>query len=236
MLRRTGEQWERGALRVHPRFRGFDDEHRRQRQPQTPLTVQIFNSDAPIQHVQSKLADWHYHGSRLHRVFCAWWRHETDRVAKRARAAARWLHRQAPELRNGAAADELPDHYAAVGVPRDADPATIAAAFRARALQTHPDKQGGSDRPFRRVKEAFEVIKRAANKEASQPEKHRKRLTDCKRSRERKLQKRASRKRQKRASRKRRKRTKRYGTHHGAGAHPDKWSLDVVNRYYKAIN
>ena len=104
----------------------------------------------------------------------------------------------------------------------------ITAALRARALQTHPDKQGGSDAAFRRVKDSFEVIKRARNQEASQPKQHRKCRTARKRNRERK--------RQKRASRKRRKRTKRYGTHHGAGAHPDKWSLDVVNRYYKAIN
>ena len=147
--------------------------------------------------MQSKLADWHYQGSRLHRAFRAWRRHQTDRVAKRARAAAEWLHRRTPELRNSAAADELPDHYAVLGVPRDADPARIVAAFRARALQTHLDKQGGRDGDFWRVKDALEVIKRACNQEASQPKKHRKRRTARKRNRERRRQKRACLKRRK---------------------------------------
>ena len=76
---------------------------------------------------------------------------------------------------------------------------------------------------FRRVKEAFEAIKRTRNQDAFLPKQHRKRRTARKRKRERK--------RQKRASRTQRKRTKRYGSRPGAGAHPGKWYLDVVNRY-----
>ena len=40
--------------------------------------------------------------------------------------------------------EALPDHYAVLGVPSDADPAAIKAAFRQRALGTHPDKGLGT--------------------------------------------------------------------------------------------
>ena len=96
---------------------------RRLPQPHTSSTVQIFDSDALIQHVQSKLADWHFNRSRLHRVFGAWRRHQKALVAKRAHAAARWLDRQVPELRNDTEAAEYPDHYAVLGAPCGADSA-----------------------------------------------------------------------------------------------------------------
>ena len=54
--------------------------------------------------------------------------------------------------------EALPDHYAVLGVPCDADPAAIKAAWRQRALGSHPDKPGGSDEAFRRVMQAFTVL------------------------------------------------------------------------------
>ena len=54
--------------------------------------------------------------------------------------------------------EALPDHYAVLGVPSDADPAAIKAAFRLRALATHPDKPGGTDEAFRWVMQAFTVL------------------------------------------------------------------------------
>ena len=205
---------------------------RRQLQPQTPSTEQTVDCVALVQHVQNKLADWHFNCSCLRRVFGAWRQTQKAFVAKRARDAARWLHRQVPELRahlrEQRAERELPAHYAALDVPRDADSALLTAAFRARALETHPDKRGGTAEAFRRVKSAFEAIQRARAQAAPQPQHHRRRRTARKRNKERK--------RQKRASRKRRKRTKRHGVRPGVGAHPDKWYLDVVYRYYKALS
>ena len=54
--------------------------------------------------------------------------------------------------------DALPDYYAALRVPREADPSTIKAAFRKQALRTHPDKPGGSEASFRLVMQAFTVL------------------------------------------------------------------------------
>ncbi|WP_435067482.1 ferredoxin Fer [Haloplanus sp. C73] len=44
-----------------------------------------------------------------------------------------------------------------LGIERDADDATVDAAYRRRVLETHPD-QGGSARAFQRVKRAYEAI------------------------------------------------------------------------------
>ena len=174
---------------------------RRLSQPQTPSTEHNLDGVALVQHVQNKLADWHCSCSCLRRVFGDWRRHQKAFAAKRSRAAARWLHRQVPELRDHLRElreqRELPAHYAALDVSRVVDSATLTAAFRARALQTHLDKQGGRDGDFWRVKDALEVIKRACNQEASQPKKHRKRRTARKRNRERRRQKRACLKRRK---------------------------------------
>ena len=182
--------------------------------------------------VQNKLAAWHSSCSSLRRVFGGWRRTQKAFAAKRSRDAARWLHRQVPELRDHLRElreqRALPAHYAALEVSSGVDSATLTAAFRARALQTHPDKQGGSAEAFQRVKSAFEAIQRARAPAAPEPRHHRRRRTARKRNKERK--------RDKRASRKRRKRTKRYGSRPGVGAHPDKWYLDVVYRYYKALS
>jgi hypothetical protein len=54
------------------------------------------------------------------------------------------------------------DCYAVLGVPRDADQEEIKAAFRARALECHPDRvetdQAAAREEFVRVRKAFEVL------------------------------------------------------------------------------
>ena len=45
-----------------------------------------------------------------------------------------------------------------LGVPCDADPAAIKAAWRQRALGSHPDKPGGSDEASRQVMWDFTVL------------------------------------------------------------------------------
>ena len=59
--------------------------------------------------------------------------------------------------------DDLPDHYAALGIAPSADEEVIAAAYRALAKKFHPDS--GSSRGtasaerFRAVQEAYEVLR-----------------------------------------------------------------------------
>eukprot|EP00927_Polykrikos_kofoidii_P074646 TRINITY_DN7067_c0_g2_i1.p1 TRINITY_DN7067_c0_g2~~TRINITY_DN7067_c0_g2_i1.p1 ORF type:complete len:628 (-),score=101.01 TRINITY_DN7067_c0_g2_i1:103-1986(-) len=61
------------------------------------------------------------------------------------------------------------DPYSVLGVGRYATDVEIRAAYRRRALQTHPDK-GGTDGAFRQVAEAFEIlgdsVRRAAFEQA----------------------------------------------------------------------
>ena len=53
------------------------------------------------------------------------------------------------------------DHYKTLGVPRDADTATITKAFRKLARKSHPDlnKDKGADARFKAVAEAYGVLK-----------------------------------------------------------------------------
>lgn len=53
------------------------------------------------------------------------------------------------------------DHYATLGVPRDADTATITKAFRKLARKSHPDLNKGKDAEvrFKAVAEAYAVLK-----------------------------------------------------------------------------
>lgn len=68
------------------------------------------------------------------------------------------------------------DCYAVLGVPPDADQDEIKAAFRARALECHPDRaeadEGAAREEFVRVRKAFELLsdpqKRAAYDAADQ--------------------------------------------------------------------
>eukprot|EP00929_Paragymnodinium_shiwhaense_P062954 TRINITY_DN31473_c0_g1_i1.p1 TRINITY_DN31473_c0_g1~~TRINITY_DN31473_c0_g1_i1.p1 ORF type:complete len:410 (-),score=83.30 TRINITY_DN31473_c0_g1_i1:308-1537(-) len=65
-----------------------------------------------------------------------------------------------------AAAPQLPDHYAALGVPKTADDRAIRAAYRRRVLQTHPDKDGGSADAFHAVTAAFEALSQPESRAA----------------------------------------------------------------------
>ena len=52
---------------------------------------------------------------------------------------------------------EFVDHYAVLGVSRDATPDEIKQAFRKKALATHPNK-GGDPEEFKKANEANEVL------------------------------------------------------------------------------
>lgn len=49
------------------------------------------------------------------------------------------------------------NHYRVLNIPRNAKPATIKEAYRAAALESHPDK-GGQTQHFQEVKEAYAVL------------------------------------------------------------------------------
>lgn len=49
------------------------------------------------------------------------------------------------------------DHYRVLGLEPHARPAEIKRAYRRRALQTHPDREGDPE-SFRRVRRAYEVL------------------------------------------------------------------------------
>lgn len=51
----------------------------------------------------------------------------------------------------------MADYYAILGVAREATASEIKKAFRAKALQLHPD-QGGSDKAFLQLQEAFQYL------------------------------------------------------------------------------
>lgn len=51
----------------------------------------------------------------------------------------------------------MTDHYETLGIPRDADEATIRKARRAKANTAHPDK-GGSDEEMQKVNRAYGVL------------------------------------------------------------------------------
>ena len=48
--------------------------------------------------------------------------------------------------------------YEILGIDRDADEDEIKKAFRKRALEVHPDKNGGSHEEFIKVREAYECL------------------------------------------------------------------------------
>jgi hypothetical protein len=53
-----------------------------------------------------------------------------------------------------------PNHYQALGVPRDADAETIRTAYRAHAKELHPDlSEGPSNEAFLRLQEAYDVLR-----------------------------------------------------------------------------
>uniref|UniRef100_A0A7S4ST05 J domain-containing protein n=1 Tax=Alexandrium monilatum TaxID=311494 RepID=A0A7S4ST05_9DINO len=59
----------------------------------------------------------------------------------------------------------LPDHYAALGLPRSADDAAVRAAYRRQALLAHPDK-GGAEEAFHAVYAAFKTLSNSRERAA----------------------------------------------------------------------
>ncbi len=57
-----------------------------------------------------------------------------------------------------ASAEPVADPYAALGVAPSADEGSIRRAYRQRALETHPDRPGGSPADFRRVQAAYDAL------------------------------------------------------------------------------
>lgn len=54
---------------------------------------------------------------------------------------------------------EKRDYYEVLGVGKDASADEIKKAFRRKAVELHPDKQGGDEAKFKEVNEAYEVLK-----------------------------------------------------------------------------
>ena len=50
------------------------------------------------------------------------------------------------------------DYYAALGIAKDADQATVKKAYRALAAELHPDRNPGGEERFKAVSEAYDVL------------------------------------------------------------------------------
>jgi len=57
------------------------------------------------------------------------------------------------------------DYYEVLGVNKDASADEIKKAFRRKAIELHPDKQGGDEAKFKEVNEAYEVLKDPSKKQ-----------------------------------------------------------------------
>jgi molecular chaperone DnaJ len=57
------------------------------------------------------------------------------------------------------------DYYEVLGVKKDASADEIKKAFRRKAIELHPDKQGGDEAKFKEVNEAYEVLKDPSKKQ-----------------------------------------------------------------------
>ncbi len=57
------------------------------------------------------------------------------------------------------------DYYEVLGIGKDASADEIKKAFRKKAIEYHPDKEGGDEAKFKEVNEAYEVLKDPAKKQ-----------------------------------------------------------------------
>jgi curved DNA-binding protein CbpA len=60
--------------------------------------------------------------------------------------------------------NKMKDHYAVLGIARDADPDVVRAAYRALAKRLHPDAVAGNAETasrFREISDAYSVLSRA---------------------------------------------------------------------------
>lgn len=57
------------------------------------------------------------------------------------------------------------DYYEVLGVAKDASDDEIKKAFRRKAVEYHPDKQGGDEAKFKEVNEAYEILKDSSKRQ-----------------------------------------------------------------------
>lgn len=57
------------------------------------------------------------------------------------------------------------DYYEVLGVSKDASADELKKAFRRKAVELHPDKQGGDEAKFKEANEAYEVLKDASKRQ-----------------------------------------------------------------------
>ncbi|OAQ74419.1 dnaJ domain-containing protein [Purpureocillium lilacinum] len=59
---------------------------------------------------------------------------------------------------------ERKDHYATLGLSKDADIATVRKQYKKLALRYHPDRTTGSTEEFQKIQDAFDILGKAESK------------------------------------------------------------------------